>query len=179
MVGRGGVSRLSLHRVAHARRGAVALMASWRSRTTRARRANGWRRNSAARCRRGRCACETTARRPWDRRQKPCASMSRCRKATAAPVGGHLRQTAAAGRLDVSADRGRHAAGLGGAGARTRHRPGQARSVAESLDRRRGALIGSSEAIRRVRERIERVAATDFTVLIRRRERSRTAPQFY
>ena len=27
-------------------------------------------------------------------------------------------------------------------------------------------LIGSSEAIRRVRERIERVAATDFTVLI-------------
>ena len=27
-------------------------------------------------------------------------------------------------------------------------------------------LIGASEAIRRVRERIERVAATDFTVLI-------------
>jgi DNA-binding NtrC family response regulator len=27
-------------------------------------------------------------------------------------------------------------------------------------------LIGSSEAIRRVRERIERVAATDFTILI-------------
>jgi len=39
-------------------------------------------------------------------------------------------------------------------------------------------LIGSSEAIRRVRERIERVAATDFTVLIARSIRSTAAPQF-
>ena len=38
-------------------------------------------------------------------------------------------------------------------------------SLTRSID---GAapLIGASEAIRRVRERIERVAATDFTVLI-------------
>ncbi len=40
-------------------------------------------------------------------------------------------------------------------------------------------LIGSSDAIRRVRDRIERVAATDFTVLIEGAIRSRTAPQFY
>jgi len=40
------------------------------------------------------------------------------------------------------------------------------------------ALIGSSEAIRRVRERIERVAATDFTAH-RRSKRSKAAPQFH
>ena len=39
-------------------------------------------------------------------------------------------------------------------------------------------LIGSSDAIRRVRDRIERVAATDFTVLIEGAIRSTTAPHF-
>ena len=52
-------------------------------------------------------------------------------------------------------------------------------AVAEPLDRRRGALIGSSEAIRRVRERIERVAATDFTALIEGASGPEAAPQFY
>ena len=40
-------------------------------------------------------------------------------------------------------------------------------------------LIGSSDAIRRVRERIERVAATDFTALIEGAIRSTAALQFY
>ena len=39
-------------------------------------------------------------------------------------------------------------------------------------------LIGSSEAIRRVRERIERVAATDFTVLIEGESGPQAHPTF-
>ena len=40
-------------------------------------------------------------------------------------------------------------------------------------------LIGSSRAIKTLRERIERVAAFDFTVLIEGSIRSTGAPQFY
>ena len=136
VAGRGGVSRLSLHRVAHARRGAVAY---WR-RGARGRVARGAERLRAATCAAGAigAVCATTAagvtaarcgllHMPASPRRRPC------------PARSHLRQAAAAGRLDVSADRGRHAAVLDGAGARTRHRTGEARVVAEPVDRRRGA----------------------------------------
>ena len=76
-------------------------------------------RGTAARCR--------LLRRAGIARRRPC------------PPRSHLRQAAAARRLDVSADRGRHAALLHGAGARTRHWKREVRVVAEPVDRRRGA----------------------------------------
>jgi hypothetical protein len=76
-----------------------------------------------------------------------------------------VRHAAPARQLELSDHRRRHPARRHDPRARAGDRPpvvGAARRQGDWA----APLIGSSEAIRRVRERIERVAATDFTILI-------------
>ena len=161
VAGRGGVSRLSLHHVAHARTRRGGVLAAWRSRASRAqrrtvegglrralRRDDLWPRLASVD---PPCVCFPCRSPHGDGRARLEVIFDKPR-----PLDDWTCQLIeAATQLSSMVLELERAIGRGKFGS----------SLNRSID---GAapLIGASEAIRRVRERIERVAATDFTVLI-------------
>jgi hypothetical protein len=89
---------------------------------------------------------------------------------------GCVRSGAHARRLDLSDTRGAaHLAALLLEIERAHGRPPQFARLRDGA----APIIGSSQAIRLVRHRIEQAAAVDYTVLIEGSDRSTAAPQFY